>query len=211
MPVAQALLGASRAVFTEPAGGRRQAATRYFVTAYLHGIQPIARLKGRLSHGLTPWRRRGDRNGTHACVPRHIEIWSERWRSREDWLAAFEHDLRASQAVVRNGGDYDSWDLDVRGGSLGGVRIRSLVEEHGQGKQMLRLVMRPRVTSYVVAPTALALLASLAATDGAFAAAAIVAATAIVGGWLTIRDITHAAALARATFERPRHVGEAQA
>jgi hypothetical protein len=90
MPDTHALLCASGAVFTESAGGRCQAAARYSLTAYLHGIQPIAPMKGHLNHGLTPLRRRGDRDGTHARTPSSIDLWSARWRSREDWLAVAE-------------------------------------------------------------------------------------------------------------------------
>jgi hypothetical protein len=90
MPVTQDLPCASRAVFTEPAGGRCQPAARYSLTAYLHGIQPIARSKGSVSHGLIPLRRRVECDGTHARTPSGIEMWSARWHSREDWLAVAE-------------------------------------------------------------------------------------------------------------------------
>jgi hypothetical protein len=90
MPVTQDPPCASRAVFTEPAGGRCQPAARYSLTAYLHGIQPIARSKGSVSHGLIPLRRRVECDGTHARTPSGIEMWSARWHSREDWLAVAE-------------------------------------------------------------------------------------------------------------------------
>jgi len=36
------------------------------------------------------------------------------------------------------GGDFDNWDLKVRGGLLGSAQLRMAVEEHGAGKQLLR-------------------------------------------------------------------------
>src|SRR5213596_2142924 len=56
-PIAQATLSATRASFPEaPRGiGRLK---RVVVTAFLHLVQPLARLGGRLRAGLTPWRQR---------------------------------------------------------------------------------------------------------------------------------------------------------
>ena len=36
------------------------------------------------------------------------------------------------------GGDYDTWDLQIRSGLLGKARLRMVIEEHGAGKQMLK-------------------------------------------------------------------------
>src|SRR5256885_1822723 len=54
--VAQACLGGARARFDSRGGMARLA--RPVLTAALHLIQPIARLRGRVQEGLTPWRRR---------------------------------------------------------------------------------------------------------------------------------------------------------
>jgi hypothetical protein len=40
------------------------------------------------------------------------------------------------------GGDFDSWDLEVRGGLLGRARILLAQEEHGGGQQQLRIMVR---------------------------------------------------------------------
>ena len=42
-------------------------------------------------------------------------------------------------AVVTSGGAFDNWDLEIRGGLLGRVRVRLALEEHGAGRQLLRL------------------------------------------------------------------------
>ena len=45
--------------------------------------------------------------------------------------------------VVR-GGDTDRWDIQVRLGPLGSARLRVAVEEHGQGRQLVRYRVWPR-------------------------------------------------------------------
>jgi hypothetical protein len=106
-------------------------------------IQPLARLRGRLRHGLSPWRRRGLK-GFSLPLRRTIVIWSERWRETARRLQSIETALCSSGAVVLRGGHYDRWDLQVRGGTLGSARLFTVVEEHGGGKQLLRVRVWPR-------------------------------------------------------------------
>ena len=134
LPLAQAVLSARAATFTGPRGARWK---RRALTGALHLLHPIARLRGRLRHGLTPWRQRGP--GRFAFPrPRTFAVWTEFWRAPEARLAAVEQALREAGAVVRRGGDFAGWDLEVRGGLLGAARMLSGVEEHGQGRQMSR-------------------------------------------------------------------------
>jgi len=60
------------------------------------------------------------------------------------WLEALEAALRSGGFVVRRGGDFDRWDLEARGGALGGARARAAVEEHGGGRQLIRIRTWPR-------------------------------------------------------------------
>jgi hypothetical protein len=138
----QAVRSAAHASFRDPGAGL-QKFTRYGLTAILHLAQPLARLIGRLRHGLTVWRRRGH-SGWAIPRPHTSTIWSEDWQSVDAWLSAVEVSLRADGAVVRRGGNFDRWDLEVRGGMLGGVRTRMALEEHGSGKQLLRFRTWPR-------------------------------------------------------------------
>jgi O-antigen biosynthesis protein len=112
------------------------------VIACLHSLQPIARLVGRLRWGLTPWRRT-----TRACLSiprvRFLVAWSEVWCSAEQRLHELEAALKVQDAVVRRGGDFDDWDLELRGGLLGSARLKMVIEEHGQGKQLVRLRVSP--------------------------------------------------------------------
>jgi len=93
--------------------------------------------------GRTPWRRRGEL-GFAFPRPRGQDVWSERWRSQTDRLLELESDLRSRCMSVRRGGDTDRWDIQVRVGPLGSARLRIAVEEHGQGRQLVRYRVWPR-------------------------------------------------------------------
>ncbi|HWQ93426.1 MAG TPA: hypothetical protein VN673_17280 [Clostridia bacterium] len=124
----------------------RQAPLRGFIirclVGWLHLLQPLARLYGRMGSGLTPWRRLPARS---LGFPgwRHVTIWSESWRPAMAWLESVEKSLQTPGAVVSRGGAFDRWDLELRGGALGSVRMRTALEEHGQGKQLLRVCIWP--------------------------------------------------------------------
>jgi GT2 family glycosyltransferase len=112
------------------------------LTATLFLLQPLARLAGRLRNGLSPWRRRL-RPEAAWPHPRTVEIWSERWQMPQARIQCLQDALAARGAFVRGGGPFDRWDLDLRAGPLGGVRIRTAVEEHGSGKQLMRARLLP--------------------------------------------------------------------
>jgi O-antigen biosynthesis protein len=116
------------------------------VTAMLFLLQPAARLAGRLRNGLSPWRRRL-RPGATWPHPRTVEIWSERWSDPQARVQALQDALAAAGGLVRSGGPFDRWDLDLRAGPLGGVKIRTAVEEHGSGRQLMRAKIWPRIST----------------------------------------------------------------
>ena len=176
-PVAQAGLAAARARFPVPPAGPREALQRRLITFFMHLQQPIARLKGRIRHGLTPWRRRGDARGAPGDVLQ--QLWSESWQAPETWIERTEAALRARGFIVVRGGITDNWDLDVRGGLLGSLRARFALEEHGAGKQLVRLhatVRSPRVA--VWAAWASAVGATSACLTGGLVAGGLL-------GWVT--------------------------
>ena len=191
MPVLQALVSARRAAFP---GSTTGAARLYALTALLHLVQPLARLKGRLRHGLTPWRARGDLRAAFPR-PRRFAVWTQHWRAGDARLRAVESVLRERGAFVRHGGDYDRWDLEVRGGLIGTARLLIGVEEHGQGCQMVRAHAWPRVS-----PPALAVAALIAA----LAWAAWLDRAPLAGGLLAALA---AALVARAAWESGRALG----
>jgi GT2 family glycosyltransferase len=115
------------------------------LTALLFVLQPMARLAGRLRRGLSPWRRRL-RPGAAWPRPRSVEVWSESWQAPQARLQQLQDSLAARGGLVRSGGPFDRWDLELRAGPLGGVKIRTAVEEHGSGKQLLRAKIWPQAT-----------------------------------------------------------------
>src|SRR5207253_2727711 len=82
---------------------------------YLLLMQPLARLTGRLRSGLTPWRRRGPKTRPR-FRPLRMTYWRDQREPPEDTLRQVYHDLLAEGAIARAGGEFDSWDLEVRGG-----------------------------------------------------------------------------------------------
>jgi len=179
IPIAQALVSIRGAAFVGSGGERFRARA---LTAALHVLQPIARLRGRLRHGLSPWRTRGKLRFAWPRA-RTVAAWTERWRAPEARLHGIEQRLRADGAVVRRGGDYDRWDLEARGGILGSARMIMGVEEHGQGRQMVRARLWPRAAAAGLCAVAiLAVLAALALLGEAGAVSGMLALAAVVLG-----------------------------
>jgi GT2 family glycosyltransferase len=131
-------LSAKRASFQTRPASRVQRFKLQTITAFLYLIQPLARLRGRLYNGLVPWRQRHP-CGLSSPQSQVFALWSERWRTFAERLTDLCEALKASGAVVLTGGDYDRWDLEVRCGMLGSTRLLMTIEEHGEGKQMMRI------------------------------------------------------------------------
>jgi hypothetical protein len=122
-------------------------------------------------------------------------LWSEAWQSAIDRLETIEGAIEKAGASVARGGDFDSWDLAVRGGLLGEARLRLVVEEHGSGKQLARFHWAPRVApGTVVAILALGAGAALASTGGALGAAIVLGAMAVGLGARTLVECGQAVA-----------------
>lgn len=159
-----AALGATRARFPVAPRGRR--ARLRALTAALYLLQPLARLVGRLGEGLTPWRRRGPAV-FRVPAAQTLSFWSEHWQSTEQRVRAIADALRRDGSVVVSGGDWDRWDLQVRGGAIGVARLRLGIEEHGSGCQVVRVRVWPHVPGAGLLAGALvaALAAGSAMTD----------------------------------------------
>jgi len=143
LPIAQAYVSAVHARFpAAPTGVPRLA--RRLLTAALHLLQPLARLRGRVVEGLTPWRRRAPL-GRAPLWPVTASIWSERWEPLDRRLRALEARLRAARACVLRGEAHDDWDLEVRSGILGVSRLIMGVEDHAGAKQLVRLRWWPKI------------------------------------------------------------------
>ena len=193
-PVVQAVIAARRALRAN-AAHRGPGRTRLLaVTAALHLLQPAARLYGRVSRGLTPLRMRGV-SGLATPLPRTVTAWTEKWVPHEQRLQRLESALRDRGAVVVSGGDFDRWDCCVRGGVFGATRVRLLVEEHGQGRQLARFRVWSRFTTRgVVLMAPPALVAGLAAAQGSWAAASLFGAAALAAAARALYECSATAA-----------------
>src|SRR5207245_3781951 len=109
MSLVQAVNGATRASFAATPRSRLRRLGMRGLTASLFLLQPLARLSGRLWHGLTPWRFRV-RFAPKLPRLRRFQFWSERWREPGKILQSVEVALRAHGAVVSRGRAFDRWD-----------------------------------------------------------------------------------------------------
>jgi hypothetical protein len=171
------------------------------MTGVLFLLQPLARLSGRLELGLTPWRNVNVR-GFVFPRPRTMTVWSESWRSAENRLVEIESGLSRTGVAVSHGGEFDRWDIQARTGALGTARLRLAVEEHGDGRQMLRFRLWPKASSGgMFAIVALAV--ALAFGARGLGAQTILAASALVIALRIVRDcVAGLAVLARAASEQ---------
>jgi GT2 family glycosyltransferase len=176
-PVVRAVLAGTTAPLRVPPGGPRLRAR--LLVGLLHLLQPVVRLRGRLRHGLTPWRRRA---GGPVMAPwrRRLTLWSERWRGPEERLRAVEAAVRTARLASARGGDFDRWDLEARPGPLGSARLLMTTEEHGHGRQLVRFRIWPR-PSTVAGMLGMALLAvaGWAVADRAWLAAGVLGAAGV--------------------------------
>jgi hypothetical protein len=183
----------------DPAG----VAARRALAAFLHVAQPLVRLEGRLRHGLTPWRR-FLKGPSAAPFGRRLTQWHEQWVDPLEWLRAVERTATQAGAVARRGGDFDGWDLELRAGALAGTRILSAVEEHGGGRQLVRLRCKPFASRTALLLTAaLVGLAVAAALDGAVFAACVLAAAGLLLGLRLAAEVGAALALAATIVDGP--------
>jgi O-antigen biosynthesis protein len=169
--VASALMGSGATHAAASGRTRLDRARRRALTSVLFLVQPLARLAGRLRHRRASRRRRASTLGGIPRV-RHFAIWSERWSAPESRLHQLEGALIREGGIVRRGSSFDRWDLEIAVGMLAAVRMRTAIEEHGSGRQMMRIRAWPKLWLAGFAATVLlALLAVGAWIDGAPAVA----------------------------------------
>jgi O-antigen biosynthesis protein len=175
--VGQALLSAAGAQFSTRHLSRRKLFAMRALTALLHVLQPAARLRGRLAHGLGPWRSRV--HGRPRLPVRHIwAFWSTQWIDPLERLRAIEQRVIATGARIRPGGDYDRWDIQVEPGILVRARLLMSVEEHAGGAQLIRVRAVLRCGPPLAVAAITGVLAVTAALDHAYLS------TALLGGLL---------------------------
>jgi GT2 family glycosyltransferase len=140
--------------------------------AYLHFIQPLARLRGRIRGVLAPSGvivPAGHRQTSRGPRPSIAEagralllvsgsvtedrFWSETWTTGDRVLNLFSDWLRRSRAVRSieiDEGWSDDRDVSVFIGRWAWLDVRALVEEHAGGKALVRVSMHLRPTMFGV-------------------------------------------------------------
>lgn len=188
LPVTQAVRSAVKATFISKPTGFEHLRLRA-ITAYLHLLQPLARLIGRIRHGLVPWRWCGGQDRSTRLFGANPTLWLERWQDPAALLSRIGDELNLVGIPYHAGGDYDDWDLEVRGGLLGSARLNMTVEEHGGGKQLFRFRIRPRLARWGLwLAGVFGVIAILATLDAAWVAAATTATIAVGLMGLAVRD-----------------------
>jgi O-antigen biosynthesis protein len=169
LPLGQALATARRCDVRDRPPHVRLAAGG--LTALLVLLGPAARLAGRTEGGLTPWRRRcpdgSRRRGFRLPRARVVSAWHERWSPLAERVSALEDALQAGGLRVRRADGCERWELHTAAGAFGGVRLRAVVEEHGRGRQLVRVRIHPHLPR--VGRWALAALAACALVAAVFA------------------------------------------
>ncbi len=196
LPLLERALTGARVAFPRSRPTRR--IRQRLLTGLLHLLHPLARLYGRLTRPATTRRR------PHGWARAgRVALWHERWRDPGERLNALETALRNTGSAVRRGGDYESWDLELRGGVLGGARLVMAVEEHGSGRQLVRIRwwLSPSSAGPALA-LVLAGVAAAAAVAGAWVPETVFAGSALLFAWRSLADCGTAAAEIRRAVTR---------
>jgi GT2 family glycosyltransferase len=147
-PIVQAVISAARAEFPTPPADRKDSFKLRAITAALHLVQPLARLIGRLKHGLYPWRRGGSGKPNFKVTTTEQTLWFEEWNDPSAVVNRLNNELNQQITPTFAGGDLDDWDLAIRGGIFGSSYVNMAVEEHGGGKQLFRFRIQPHPSKW---------------------------------------------------------------
>ena len=126
-------------------------------------------------------------------------IWSEGWREPEAWVRHLRDAISREGTRVADGGPYDRWDFEVSGGALATARVLIAVEDHGAGRQYVRIGVWPKGSGVSLA--VIAVLASVAGAAGTNAAWATVGVFSGAVALVIVR-VAYEAGRALAVFER---------
>jgi hypothetical protein len=113
------------------------------------------------------------------------------WESPQEKLTNLERALLREGAVVRRGGEFARWDLELQGGLLGGARVLLSVEDLCPGQQLVRFRSWPALRSWgLVLFMVIVLLAVGATIDRSWIVAATLGVASLA---LLLRTLTEAA------------------
>ena len=170
----QSFYGARQSDFSVRNLSRGQQLIRVVVTTLLFLLQPIVRLTGRIAPRLFLLSQPRVKRRFGPIWGKSVSIWMEKCHSSDFYLSHIRNRLISDSVTSGNGGDFDPWDIEVRGGILGAGRLLLAIEEHGDGKQYLNYRVWPVCTRCGFIPIVLfGLLAAAAFTNAALLAGAI--------------------------------------
>jgi GT2 family glycosyltransferase len=191
LTLVQAIRASMRATFDSKPNSKLGYAVLRLLVAWLHLVQPAARLFGRVQHGMGPWSWKGITR--ILPLPTIVSLWTTRWQPIESRLSTLASILKGTGAPIVRGGDFDRWDLSILGGLFGTIRVIAMVEEHGKGKQLCRFRTWPKTPNSVIAIfVALMIAAGLAVVSHAAVAAGLLALVGCVVGLLIYKDCVFA-------------------
>jgi GT2 family glycosyltransferase len=194
LPILQAVLSTVGTPFATEHGAIGKSGL-FLLTTSLHLLQPAARLFGRLRHGLTLWRRRGQATELR-LLPLTVSVWRETAQELPSLMGGFATSLKGHGALLRLGGDFDRWDLEIRGGLFGAARLLAGSEEHENSQQRIRVRIWPRYSMVAIGLTgALSALAVASAQAGAWITTSVLVAATIATIWRAVVDSGRAAGL----------------
>jgi glycosyltransferase involved in cell wall biosynthesis len=203
-PILRACLKARQAQFRS--AGRFERFRLRALTAFLHVLQPVARLWGRLQHGLTPWKRRGNVRPVFPHT-RQLAVWTETWVDPDERRMRLEQKIIDMGFRVWRGNSYERWDFEIIGGLLGSARVLMAVENHGSGRQYVRVASSPRYSRLALSLGFMGvLIAAGAAASGNSVVAFVLAAGAALLWFATILETGRSqAAIISAARQPERH------
>lgn len=143
----QAITTALEGRYDVPRGINSAFLKRVALTTCLALMQPAARLIGRISNGLTPFRTSEASRDTAdfaLLLKRNGQYWDGAELDRIERLQLVESALAEDQVTSINGDSFDGWDLQVDGGIFGSTRLNLLVEHHGDCNELVRYRFTPR-------------------------------------------------------------------
>jgi len=116
------------------------------LTSVLYFLQPIARLSGRLISGLTIFR---NLSKTELSIPRKLNssIWFENPDTHELVLEKLRKLILNQGVIVKNGKEFDDWDLEIKSGFFCFTRLLMAIEDHGWQKYMIKFKFWPKISN----------------------------------------------------------------
>lgn len=179
--------------------------------AWLHFLQPLARMRGRVRGWLMSPQRDLSRDRSNTTPAWHqvtevlsfvtarrqaLSFWSEAWLGREALLTQMVDRLRSTRIATALEVD-EGWngarDVSLQLGRWGWLDVQALVEEHARGRVLVRLARRVRLTPFFAASVASLVLLMIWLAGGSSAEWLIATTVALVAA-LMVRGFWHAAA-----------------